>query len=519
MNSIETIFVEDNLQQAVKLEPLSDDDNADTAEKIGEIYRLTEDHFLLVCSHCNARFSLYIQFVGHIEQHLQQLQAEQKILIPRDTFSEKLEPSITATVTDDTKAIDNDFNWPDDDCNSVEDDFVSSLDIEIKEEPQPFATPTDPAAGFRCTVCHKIMKSELSLKKHMRLHNANCSGECPVCGRYFVLEYYIKDHMKNTHKADDAYRCDRCEERFKLPHQLRHHQQSHRASSPIIERGYECYQCHETFDMLPACYQHLDDAHWNPNRRNFQCTMCSAWLKSRETLKLHVKLCSIDAKHRYQCQDCLKEFKYKHLLRTHRRTVHPPPKRIYNCRECDVIFENKAEKQSHMKRYHWQLHSKQERGNFECDDCGKKFTYKTQIREHIRCRCMAVKAMFTCDICHKLLRVSYKSKHMQLHRNGRHHQCAQCGAQFTSTNSLRRHRTTHIEERKFQCNLCPKNYKTSRQLTIHTQSHTGKYSYVCPVCSHGFSWKASLKKHMLSIHQQALQTDATVDARHSALKK
>lgn len=513
MTTIETVFVQDHQQQIVKLEPLSDGEDATSppphsAEKIGEIYRLSADLFSFVCSHCGVSFPLYPLFVVHIEKHLRQLQAHPSVSIPKTTSDDEDSKAAASYIVDavDTKTIN---CWPD------EDDWTDNEELKKEDSNPPTTT------GIECTVCHKRMKSKQILKKHMRLHDPERSGDCPICGRHFASQNYIKDHIKHNHKAKDAYRCDRCEERFELLNQLRHHQESHRASSPLVERGYECYQCQQTFDALPACYQHLDDSHWNPKMRKFQCTNCSAWLKSRITLRNHMKLCSVDEKAHFRCQHCAQEFRFKRLLREHRRVAHPPldaGQRIYKCPICGEEFVDFIKKANHVKN-HRLMARLAEQGYHECPDCDKKYKHAFQLRQHIENRCDLIKPMFTCDICQKTLRVTYKGRHMQRHRKDRIFQCAQCGGQFATKWDLTRHAFYHADERKYQCDLCPKNYKCPQQLAIHKETHTGNYRYVCQVCGHGFSWKASLKKHMLSIHKQTLQTDAEADARYSMLAK
>lgn len=77
---METIYLEENLHTVVKLERLpdadSDIDNFTATEKrtkIAEIFQIAPDHLAFVCVHCSAEFPLFIQFVTHIEQHLQQI--------------------------------------------------------------------------------------------------------------------------------------------------------------------------------------------------------------------------------------------------------------------------------------------------------------------------------------------------------------------------------------------------------------------------------------------------------------
>lgn len=531
----------DNLQPQVKLEPMSASDDEQDPEKIGEIFRVN-NHFSFLCAHCGEKFRLYIHFVAHIECHLQQILFSTSATVRDDKLEVNIEDEETKPVVhvDDADvrvAIDvanvfeaaDAINATDGKVHNNDDDFFWSNNEEwddddddeppatsIKNETKIKAPPTDVVhtdQRFQCEMCSKYFQTSRILRKHMKLHANNNDIECPICGRKFAIEYYIKGHMWNVHKEREGYRCQKCDGRFENPHQFNVHKKTHRSSSPQMQRFYECHRCHATFDTLPKCFEHLDTVHWNPNVCKIQCERCKGMFASKLSLHKHLRSCGVARPNEFKCHVCPDEFPNNRQLVEHCRAAHPSGPRTFKCRKCGKEFSTKRK-----KKYHMECHRAEERiasnDLLKCPLCPREFSRSMTLKGHMTTH--DKDATFECEICHKILRLRYKKQHMVRHENVKNYQCAQCGKKFVEISSLRAHMRWHSEDRTYQCEMCPKNYKTSFALKVHIESHTGNYTHWCGICKRGFSWRASLKKHSLSAHGKPLEDDAAV-ARFSVL--
>ena len=86
----------------------------------------------------------------------------------------------------------------------------------------------------------------------------------------------------------------------------------------------------------------------------------------------------------------------------------------------------------------------------ECEVCGRKFTDKRNLREHLRTVHSADGPRYECDVCGK--KFTHKrnlSRHLgSVHSvDGPSHECGVCGKKFTQKGSLSQHlRTVHSSD-------------------------------------------------------------------------
>lgn len=109
------------------------------------------------------------------------------------------------------------------------------------------------------------------------------------------------------------------------------------------------------------------------------------------------------------------------------------------------------------------------------------------------------------DDCHKTFtRKSDLSRHVQIHRNERPHQCSQCGKAFIQRSALTVHFRTHTGEKPFKCPFqnCGKAFSDSSSLARHRRTHELVRPFVCPFhyCKRTFSRRIALSRHIQSQH-------------------
>ena len=113
-----------------------------------------------------------------------------------------------------------------------------------------------------------------------------------------------------------------------------------------------------------------------------------------------------------------------------------------------------------------------EHDRHQCTDCGSVFTGKKKLQYHIRI------------------------KHC-----GKRFVCLQCQCTFASGSGLREH-VKHIHQKlaRYQCQTCGKGYSHRSNYDDHVAVHTGVKRNVCPICQAHFTFKPSLKTHILRFH-------------------
>ena len=79
--------------------------------------------------------------------------------------------------------------------------------------------------------------------------------------------------------------------------------------------------------------------------------------------------------------------------------------------------------------------------------------------------------------------------------------CSQCDCTFVTKQGMRQHvRHIHDKSPRYRCDTCGKGYSTRQNYYDHLATHTGVKRNVCPICLKQFTFKPSLKIHVLQCH-------------------
>ncbi|XP_048203452.1 sal-like protein 4 isoform X2 [Perognathus longimembris pacificus] len=81
-----------------------------------------------------------------------------------------------------------------------------------------------------CTICHRVLSCQSSLKMHYRTHTGERPFHCRVCGRAFSTKGNLKTHLgvHRTHAAFKAqHSCPICQKKFTNAVMLQHHIRMH----------------------------------------------------------------------------------------------------------------------------------------------------------------------------------------------------------------------------------------------------------------------------------------------------
>ncbi len=128
-----------------------------------------------------------------------------------------------------------------------------------------------------------------------------------------------------------------------------------------------------------------------------------------------------------------------------------------------------------MELHSQRKHNPNVRPSIPCEECGKLFRIKADLRNHL-------------SRTHKA-------------RLERKHRCYDCDLTFRTEQALMSHMVLHDLSRPLQCSRCTLRYKNKDSLVAHEKTHdTAQFKCSAPGCSVAFKRRDNLKRHIKSKH-------------------
>ncbi|KAL5279740.1 hypothetical protein ACFFRR_004001 [Megaselia abdita] len=235
-------------------------------------------------------------------------------------------------------------------------------------------------------------------------------SKCPICGKFYVMEKRLRDHIQFHGPAGDLI--------FKCP----------------------CY-CNVHFRSKDEAFEHAKVEH----KQQLYCELCDKFLLNPDALTTHrrsihegrVPERKINRERNLVCGKCGKRFGSRTYLDNHERSdcgTNP----IYKCTVCGKGFSTAG-----ILKTHQLLHK--DDTPFICHICGKPFKVQSQYKTHIRIRHTDEKP-FKCELCPKAY--PYRQSlfcHMTVHTGFKRFRCQGCEGRFTCISNLQAHRKAHPE--------------------------------------------------------------------------
>ena len=150
---------------------------------------------------------------------------------------------------------------------------------------------------------------------------------------------------------------------------------------------------------------------------------------------------------------------------------------------------------------------------FQCDDCGKRFYFKSKLKGHVVTH--TNERSFPCQSCGKAFRLKFCLKrHLRTHNKDKQFLCdiktqsemnsffcQTCGLSFKHEGSLNTHIGLNHREKLLCCCICKVYFPSKAFLDQHSKTHANVKPFSCESCGKKFKCKDSLSDH-LRVHYE-----------------
>ncbi|KAL1456811.1 hypothetical protein WDU94_001511 [Cyamophila willieti] len=374
---------------------------------------------------------------------------------------------------------------------------------------------------FQCSMCAGKFQSENNLIQHLAkkhkskrsytkykssLSSSPKSLKCIECQKIFTHFTKMANHIRKFHSFS-CYKCLFCEEYFLSVTNLTNHLKTVHSQST-----HACVTCWKVYTSPKCLKTHLKVCQTSSNSNvQTSCELCNKTLCSKTTLEIHLRAHMGIV---YPCTECSETFLHSKTMHRHRNLKHRGVSS--KCKFCSQIFSYNYELKRHLFTKH-KNKSSIDKCNFQlyhCDSCGKKFTRKDHMRDHIRC--IHLNEGY-CKICsHSFSSLRSLKRHFEMHhereeknienvrlcsiiQQKRYYFCNLCSKKFSEKRSLRDHlNVKHYGVPKVVCEVCGKNFSTLKLLQRHKKQHGNVRRFSCHLCEKSYTVNCELLKHLRS---------------------
>lgn len=347
---------------------------------------------------------------------------------------------------------------------------------------------------YSCKVCDARFTLLHSARNHVRMqHVVTKKFLCSLCGKGCITMKEYEKHMM-VHAAR-PYQCEMCRRRFDTEEKLKIHFEGQHANRP---RNFQCGNCHKLFLTMQHLKEHILI---HSDEKNFTCEICYKSFFRETSYKLHKKTHLVGP---FPCKICKKEFKYEKTLHTHIKFKHIDktiiPDTTENMSELgDEITSEKLKENTYTATVEnvtdvtdlvliTEEKNDEERRN-EIDATDESKTKHDMIDE--------ISKGESDELETQIVKVKEEKEEVLFRTRQTHFPCEECGKVFNRKDNLKNHMRLHSGAKPFVCTICNKSFRQAAHLYRHTKSHTGERNEVCTICGKAFFRSEHLRKHQL----------------------
>ena len=103
---------------------------------------------------------------------------------------------------------------------------------------------------YKCNICHRLLSSKPSLKRHVGIHSGEKPFKCSYCNYRCRFAHALEAHER-VHTGEKPFKCNYCEYRCRIRRGLKEHIRIHTGEKP-----YKCDYCPKKFRTYNQCKNH-----------------------------------------------------------------------------------------------------------------------------------------------------------------------------------------------------------------------------------------------------------------------
>jgi len=131
-------------------------------------------------------------------------------------------------------------------------------------------------------MCDKAFRQSEHLNRHMRVHTGDKPYKCSLCDKSFGRSSTLQNHKRQVHSNRKPYQCPFCEKMFKTNIEVKRHVRIHTDTKP-----HSCRHCSDHFMWYHQLKSHLLVSHSEGTW--LVCNICQKKVSHSGNLKIHVR--------------------------------------------------------------------------------------------------------------------------------------------------------------------------------------------------------------------------------------